>query len=450
LSLSEGPVDLRELLREVEALMRPQAQAKSQALHLDADPGVPERVLADRTRVKQILFNLLNNAVKFSDRGVVVLDLHRASGEDGRAELEFVVTDTGIGMDQATLARLFQRFSQGDESRARRHGGAGLGLEISRSLARLMGGDVSARSVPGEGSSFSLRIPMRVVDAAPNAAPALAGPEMPAGGTGMLRILVAEDHPVNRQYMAALLEGMGHQAHFAGNGLEAVQAVREQRFDIVLMDLHMPLLDGVAATLSIRGLADSVSATVPIIALTADAFAQTRERGLLAGMNAFLTTPVSPVKLSATLRRLFGPRGKTDASADGGLRAAEEASAAARGPAPLLDQGALDAALRAMPRERLAALLAAFFEQGPEMVQRLRLALRDGQALDLRVNAHAARGAALNFGLTALAQTTQALHEGATHVPAHEIARLIQRFEDLLASSREACEAAGMLEPVTG
>jgi HPt (histidine-containing phosphotransfer) domain-containing protein len=116
----------------------------------------------------------------------------------------------------------------------------------------------------------------------------------------------------------------------------------------------------------------------------------------------------------------------------------------------VLDRSTLDAALGAMPRERLAQLLASFFDQGPEMVARLRLALRDGQALDLRVNAHAVRGAALNFGLSALAQTAQALHEGATHVPAHEIARLIQRFEDLLASSRDACEAAGLLEPVTG
>ena len=163
LALTEEPVNLRDLLREVEALMRPQAQLKSLALHIDADPGVPELVRADRTRVKQILFNLLNNAVKFSDRGVVVLDLRCAQAGDGSEQLEFVVTDTGIGMDQATLERLFKRFSQGDESRSRRHGGTGLGLEISRSLAQLMGGDVTAHSVPGEGSSFTFRMPLRVV-----------------------------------------------------------------------------------------------------------------------------------------------------------------------------------------------------------------------------------------------------------------------------------------------
>ncbi len=444
LALTEEPVNLRDLLREVEALMRPQAQFKSLALHIDADPGVPEVVRADRTRVKQILFNLLNNAVKFSDRGVVVLDVHCAIAVDGSEQLEFVVTDTGIGMDQATLDRLFKRFSQGDESRSRRHGGTGLGLEISRSLAQLMGGDVTARSAPGEGSSFSFVMPLRAVAAPPPKPLGRLVAERNAPDLAQLRVLVAEDHPVNRQYMAALLEGMGHETFFAGNGLEAVQAVREQRFDIVLMDLHMPLLDGVGATLSIRSLGDTGAATVPIIALTADAFVQTRERCLMAGMNDFLTKPVSPERLSATLRRLFGAGYRATAAPPTGLDAALPDGCAA-----VLDRATLDAAMLAMPRERLSHLLADFFVRGPEMVERLRLALRDGQALDLRVNAHAARGAALNFGLNALAQTAQALHEGATHVPAHEIARLIQHFEDLLARSREACESAGLLEPVT-
>jgi signal transduction histidine kinase/CheY-like chemotaxis protein len=446
LTLTEEPVEVRDLLREVEALMRPQAQLKSLALHIDATPDVPEKIRADRTRVKQILFNLLNNAVKFSDRGVVVLDLHPGTDEGGGAVLDFVVTDTGIGMDQATLQRLFKRFSQGDESRSRRHGGTGLGLEISRSLARLMGGDVTAKSVPGEGSSFTFRLPLHVVTPAPRPLP-VPRPSADAAGSGMssLRVLVAEDHPVNRQYMAALLEGMGHRPFFAGNGLEAVQAIREQRFDIVLMDLHMPLLDGVGATLSIRALPDGAAATVPIIALTADAFAQTRERCLMAGMNDFLAKPVSPERLSAMLRRLFGGATATECSAAGTAEAQ-----VTHGTPPVLDRATLDAALRAMPRDRMAHLLASFFEQGPDMVQRLRVALRDGQALDLRVNAHAVRGAALNFGLSALAQTAQALHEGATHVPAHEIALLIQRFEQQLAASREACEAAGLLEPVTG
>jgi hypothetical protein len=452
LTLTEEPVDLREVLREVDALMRPQAQAKSLALHIDADPTVPERARADRTRLKQILFNLLNNAVKFSDRGAVVLDLHRVRDADGAEQLEFVVTDTGIGMDQATLDRLFERFAQGDESRSRRHGGTGLGLEISRSLARLMGGDITAHSVVGEGSRFTLRVPLRGVAAAaatrPRADEAVPAPAAAPGAAAAprLHVLVAEDHPVNRQYMAALLEGMGHEAVFAGNGVEAVQALRERRFDVVLMDLHMPLLDGVGATLAIRALSDGAAATVPIIALTADAFAQTRERCLMAGMNDFLAKPVSPDKLALTLRRLFGAE---VATGEGAAAAHEAGPAAPPSTVPLLDRAAVEGTLRAMPRARLASMLHAFFDDGPAMVQQLRDALRDGQALDMRVSAHAVRGAALNFGLLALAQTAQTLHEGATHVPAHEIARLIQRFEDQLGDSRRACENAGLLDPAT-
>jgi CheY-like chemotaxis protein len=443
LTLNQEPVDLRELLREVEALMRPQAQLKSLALHIDAGPGVPERVRADRTRVKQILFNLLSNAVKFSDRGVVVLDLRRGHADDGSEQLEFVVTDTGIGMDQAMLERLFERVLRGDESRSMRQGGTGLGLEISRSLARLMGGDVTAKSLPAEGSRFSFRMPLHALSPEPQA-PAAAAAEPAQGDIGALRVLVAEDHPVNRQYMAALLEGMGHQPFFVASGLEAVQAVRTQRFDIVLMDLHMPLLDGVGATLSIRAMADGAAATVPIIALTADAFASTRERCLMAGMNDFLSKPVSPEKLSALLRRLFGAGGPAHR-----LQGSAPDTASTEPTPAALDRDTLDAARRAMTQERLSWLLERFFEQGPEVVERLRVALRDGQALDLRVNAHAVRGAALNFGLNALAHTAQALHEGAAHAPAHEIARLIQRFEDQLATSREACDTAGLLEPVT-
>jgi two-component system, sensor histidine kinase len=449
MTLAPAPVDLRAMLRDVESLMRPQAHAKHLALHLDTDPGVPERVMADATRVKQVVFNLLSNAIKFSERGAVVLDLRRREGPNGAPELEFIVSDTGIGMDEATLASLFNRFMQGDASPSRRHGGAGLGLEISRNLARLMGGDVTARSKPGEGSTFSFRMPLVAVGEAPADAARGGADDVPAHRA--LRVLVAEDHPVNRQYMAALLDSLGHEAHFTANGQEAVDAMRQRHgappFDLVLMDLHMPVMDGIAATRAIRALPERDAATVPIVALTADAFSETRERCLVAGMNDFLTKPVSPEKLGASLRRLFGT-GVTEPAPE-----PVHAPPPPGGSAPLLDSPALDSALQAMPRERLAAMIHAFLDQGPLTAQRLRAAVRDAQPLELRVNAHAARGAALNLGLAALAATAEALHEGASHLPAHEIARLVQRFEDLVPATREAALAAGYLRPeatVTG
>ena len=437
MTLAPAPLELRALLRDVEALMRPQAHAKQLALHLDADPGVPERIVADATRVKQILFNLLSNAIKFSEHGAVALDVHLRADVHGRPLLEFAVTDSGIGMDEAMVARLFRRFVQGDNSRSRRYGGTGLGLEISRNLARLMGGDITVRSQPGKGSCFTFQMPLVAAadaPAEPRAAPAGAGQSARA-----LDVLVAEDHPINRQYLAALLENLGHRAHFTTNGDEAVQAARERRFDIVLMDLHMPVLDGVAATRAIRSLPDAKAATVPFVALTADAFPETRERCLVAGMNDFLTKPVSPARLAASLRRLFGAgvcAGPADESAPPPI--------ARDGQVALIDDNAVAVVLQAIPRERLAQMVEDFLAQGPATVQRLRGAVRDGQPLDLRVNAHAAKGAALNLGLAALAATVEALQEGASHLPAHEIARLVQRYEELLALTRQAAAARGL------
>ncbi len=437
MTLSPAPVAVRGLLRDVAALMRPQANATALALHLDADPGVPERVVADATRVRQILFNLLSNAIKFSEHGAVVLDVRVRGAEGSAAQLEFVVTDTGVGMDAATQARLFRRFVQGDGSRSRRHGGTGLGLEISRNLARLMGGDIGVRSKPGEGSAFTFSMPLPSL---PAIGPVSAAAASPADAPSRaLQVLVAEDHPVNRQYIAALLESLGHDAHFTANGQEAVQAARERRFDVVLMDLHMPVLDGVGATRAIRALPDRAAATVPIVALTADAFEQTRERCLVAGMNDFLTKPVSPQKLATSLRRLFG------STASGGMLSPETNPPPPAQPGnQLIDNNALQMALQAMPPRRLAEMIEAFLDQGPQTVMHLRSAVRGAQPLELRVNAHAAKGAALNLGLSALAATAAALQDGAAHLPAHEIARLVQRFEELLPLTREAARAAGL------
>ena len=439
MSLAPAPVELRALLREAEALMRPQASAKLLALHIDAEPAVPERVLLDATRVKQVVFNLLSNAIKFSDRGAVVLDLRcrdNPAARDSKVVLEFVVTDSGIGMDEATQARLFSRFMQGDTSKSRRHGGTGLGLEISRNLARLMGGDIHVRSKQGEGSCFTFQMPVALIHE-----PVSAGPGRPPPGLGparSLQVLVAEDHPVNRQYIAALLENQGHVAFFTTNGEEAVQAARERRFDLVLMDIHMPTLDGIDATRAMRALPDPAHSTVPIVGLTADAFAETRDRCIVAGMNDFLTKPLSPPTLASCLRRLFGSGAAAASGVDDGATPSTVPG--------LIDPSAIAMSLKAMPGHKLGALIESYLDAGPETVARLRAAVRGAQPLELRVHAHDAKGAALNLGLSGLAATAQALQEGATHLPAHEIARLVQRFENQLATTRAAIQSLSLTD----
>jgi two-component system, sensor histidine kinase len=213
-----------------------------------------------------------------------------------------------------------------------------------------------------------------------------------------------------------------------------VQAVRERAFDVVLMDLSMPVLDGMAATRAIRALPDSRQATVPIVALTADEMPQTRGRCLLAGMNDFLTKPISADALAVCLRRLFGD----EAAAQGRPPLAQPA-----GPA-LVDATTLNAVLVALSRERVIELMQRFFTEAPHTLQRLRLAVRDARTQDLQVTAHGLRGAALNLGLGALAATAGALHDGAVHLAAHEIALLLQRLELQIEQTRDALQAMGL------
>jgi signal transduction histidine kinase/CheY-like chemotaxis protein len=299
LGLAPEPARLDTVAGDVQALMQPAVAAKGLALRIDIDPGTPSHALFDVTRVKQVLFNLLSNAIKFTDHGSVAMCVRRV-GDD----LEFVVKDTGIGMDEATIARLFQRFTQGDASLSRRHGGAGLGLEISRSLARRMGGDIEVKSKPGRGSIFTFRLPFVACEPSPQAAAAVPAAAPPRA----LQVLVAEDHPVNRIYIGALLEQVGHAAQFVENGREAIDAVEAahgdgRRFDVVLMDLHMPECDGVQATEHIRRLPGDTGRT-PVVALTADVFPETRARCIAAGMNDFLPKPVTREQLEAALARL--------------------------------------------------------------------------------------------------------------------------------------------------
>ncbi|MFO1328185.1 MAG: response regulator [Rubrivivax sp.] len=440
LMLHATPVVLRELLADVETLMRGQAHERGLALRVEAEPSVPDCARLDSTRVKQVLFNLLSNAIKFSPRGSVDVDLRNLVSADGSRQLCFVVSDTGPGMDAELMARLFQRFERGASGVPGTPGGSGLGLAISRSLARLMGGELTVTSQPGEGSRFTFVVPFEPVPATETPVAAREATPPPAQP---LDILVAEDHAVNRQVLAALLDSMGHRALFVPSGDEALATVQRQRFDLVLMDLHMPGLDGIEATRRIRALPDRAAATVPIVALTADAFTDTRERCLVAGMNSFLSKPVSREKLAALVRQLFGSAGAAPVEPLEPLRHAGERDGQ---PAPLIDTSAVARTRELLTPARYAQVLGDFLDQAPGVVDRLRQAVRDAQPQELRLHAHATRGAALNLGLAALAATAEGLQNGAAHLPAHEVARLVQRFDEQLAATRAAARQAGLIE----
>ena len=314
IELEAIPFSLADTVKGALDVMRPIADKKGLALVSVIDPGLPPVIVGDSGRLRQIVLNLLSNAVKFTDGGAVTLSVggrrvdlvgDGAAGP-GRWEIRLDVHDTGIGMSPEGLGRLFQSFSQADASITRRYGGTGLGLAISRRLAELMDGSMTAESagVPGEGSTFHLVIQLTAaeassaVSASPDAAPRAA---IDAGMAGRhpLRILLAEDNPVNQKLALRLLERMGYGAEVAADGRAAVEALEASPFDVVLMDVQMPELDGMEATREIR--ARWPEWPLHIIAMTADAMDGDREACLAAGMDDYVSKPIRPDVLAAAL-----------------------------------------------------------------------------------------------------------------------------------------------------
>jgi CheY-like chemotaxis protein len=285
-------------------LIRPNAARKGLELTVNRAGEPPPLLLGDGGRVRQVLLNLLSNALKFTEQGHVELTVS-TTPVDGRWQVEIAVTDTGIGITRDGLGRLFQSFSQADASIARRYGGTGLGLAISRRLAELMGGTLTATSsgVPGEGSRFELAFP---AEAAPTDAVAAGAPGRdrgaalaPFAGNGALRVLLAEDNPMNQKLALRLLRNMGLAADVAASGLEAVEAIGREPYDLILMDVQMPDMDGLEATRRIRAADPTIRPW--IVAMTANAMAGDREACLAAGMDDYLTKPIRPNELAAAI-----------------------------------------------------------------------------------------------------------------------------------------------------
>ena len=310
INLQTGPVDLHQMMRDVEEVMRPQAQGKNLQYTVHVAANVPRWVVLDEKRVKQILFNLVNNAIKFTNQGSVTVQLDRvgaAVNPSGQMTLAVRVEDTGIGIPSEALEKLFQRFNQVHNGLNDEYGGTGLGLEISQSLAQLMDGHIKVKSAAGSGSCFTLRIPTTL--ATPKA-PARERPafvlDPPTRAERAYRILVVEDNQVNQKFMDILLKRMGYHTTFCENGLLAVQRVQTEPFDLVLMDLHMPVMNGVDATRAIRAL-DHPASKLPIIALTADVMSDAHDQAMDAGVNQFVTKPIHLARLQEAIHLHLAP-----------------------------------------------------------------------------------------------------------------------------------------------
>jgi CheY-like chemotaxis protein len=295
--------DLRETVAVALRTLAPRANAKGLELASTITSDIPSALGGDPLRLRQILINLIGNAVKFTEKGQVMVraECERLAGE--RVSITLSVSDTGIGIPKAKHARIFEPFTQADGSTTRRFGGTGLGLTISARLAELMGGTIRIESEPGKGTQVYVTLPFQIrpplaID--PIAEPRQTCKEAPRS----LRVLVAEDNLVNRHLVTALLAKRGHTVVTAINGREAVAAVSDGAFDVVLMDVQMPEMGGFEATAAIRQLEAVTGARIPIVALTAHAMKGDREICLAAGMDEYLAKPINPTQLFALVESL--------------------------------------------------------------------------------------------------------------------------------------------------
>ena len=310
LVLEELPINVEDLLGSIAAMVQGKAQAKGLELKCEV-AAMPQCLAGDPTRLKQALLNYANNAVKFTETGSVTLRAELLEEDSVSALLQFEVVDTGIGIAPEVLGKLFAAFEQADNSITRKYGGTGLGLAIARKLAQLMGGDVGARSRVGQGSTFWIRVRLGKASGAsplPDDVAIEDAEVVLKHNYSGCRILLAEDEPINREITQMMLSELGLTVDFAEDGVVAVDMVRAQTYDLILMDMQMPRMDGLDATREIRKL--SLGANIPILAMTANAFAEDRARCFEAGMNDFICKPVSPKDLfSAILKWLALTRG---------------------------------------------------------------------------------------------------------------------------------------------
>jgi PAS domain S-box-containing protein len=390
LELESAPFSLRRMLDQITRVLAVRASEKGLCFYCRMPDETPDAVVGDRMRVQQVLLNLAGNAIKFTERGDVEIHLHTLS-QDGEACLQFAVRDTGIGIPASSQERLFQPFTQADASTTRRFGGTGLGLSICKSLVELMGGRIWVESAVGKGSTFyfTVRLPLAKELPADFDAPVA----VPTAACVQLRVLLVEDNPANQKLATYILQDRGHLVEIAGDGQEAICLTEQNHYDVILMDVQMPGMNGLEATAAIRNREDG-GKRVPIIAMTAHAMRGDRDRCLAAGMDGYLSKPVNALEmigLVESLARGVTPAAQPVVATSGPAETANQATAPVFNPE--------EAIARCFDSEDMVReMIQCFFDEVDNSFPKMRAALEKGDLEEVGRLGHRMKGTVVYLG----------------------------------------------------
>jgi PAS domain S-box-containing protein len=449
-SLETRPISLWSIVEEVRSTLAATARSRGVGLTVWADPALPGCVHCDDTRLRQVLFNLLGNAIKFSARerkwaGQVELRMERIGGEGGEVAVAFSVIDNGIGMSPETLANLFKPFTQGESSTTRRFGGTGLGLSICQRLVELMGGRIGVESAPGKGSIFRFELKFVEADVCEVKAPAMPAPRSrvssppmtveQARANGSL-ILVAEDNEVNRKVIQRQLALLGHVADIVDNGKTALERWRAGRYALLLTDLHMPEMDGYELAARIR--AEENGTRIPIVAFTANASKGQPERCVDVGMDDYLTKPVQSRDLKAMLDRWMLAAARADLPREVDQEEMDNPSERL----PVLDVRVL-AGLVGTDPETISEFLTDYSECLRESGAKLRGALSEGATAVVGAVAHSLKSSSRSVGALALGAICEQLEAAGNAADQDALLALMPAFDQAWAELDSALERVG-------
>lgn len=441
LDLDDTAFSIDSVLSDTETLLTPKVEDKGLTLTYTVDPDVPDWLRGDPNRLRQVLINLLSNAVRFTDRGEISVRV----GLEERCEDEFVihfsVSDTGIGIPKDKVGSVFDRFSQVDSSPTRKYGGTGLGLAISAQLVQAMGGSMWVQSALGEGSAFHFTVRFQSAPFTASTDPSLTAQMMALTDFTGTAVLLAEDNIFNQAVAVEVLKKLGCRVVVASNGLEAVRAVETQSFDMVLMDIHMPEMDGLEATRIIR--AKEQSKKIPIIAQTALAFSEDRQRCIDAGMDDYITKPINASELLTLLTRFLGPPDAAEVSLRDLVPPKRRTNAeAAPAPGRIFNVGALRQRLGG-DEDAVREMVQLFFEHTPQLVAQIRQALQGEHWEALTKLSHTLKGGSATFGAERLAELAAEIERMSKSAEKTNDPGLVSRLDTELDALMKAVQELG-------